>query len=363
MRRINGGRAIRAGGAFRAKRSSGQEGETGLHSLQASIVIPTFNRAALVCRAVESVLAATTPDDEIIVVDDGSTDDTVARLGTFGERVRVVFSAHRGAGAARNHGIRASTRPLIAFLDSDDEWMADKLVLQRALMEHRPDILFSFTDFVSREPSGDHGHQLSRWHHDVRGWDDILGPGEKYSSIAPLPHGREDFLVHVGNLFLAEMQRDYVATFTLVVRREEAGDALRFAEDVPTFEDWECFARIARIGAGAYMDCETAWQYGHVGPRLTDAAALDRAISRLRILSRVWGSDSEFLMHHHADYDRVCRKYYRRLVAASLRKGDCRLAREELRNAAAPMTLRLLASLPAPIAQRLMAWRDHIYRT
>ena len=330
-------------------------------ALATSVIIPTFNRADLVCRAVESVLAAAGPDDEIIVVDDGSTDDTTKRLSLFGERVRTLMSSHRGAGGARNHGIRAASKPLVAFLDSDDEWAPDKLILQRTLMERRSDVLFCFSDFISREPDGDRGRHLQRWHRDPRGWNEILGPGIAYSAIASLPPGRADFKVHIGNLYLPEMQRDYVATFTLVVRREEAGDALRFAEDVTTFEDWECFARLSRAGSAAYLDCETAWQYGHDGPRLTNTAALDRALSRLCILERIWGADPEFLARHGAEYREVCQKYYRWLVAARLRGGQSPLARDELVRAHAPLLLRILAMLPGPMVQGLLAWRDMFY--
>ena len=330
--------------------------------LQTSVVIPTYNRAELVCRAVGSVLAAIGPDDEIIVVDDGSTDDTVARLSAFADtRIRIVFSPHRGAGTARNHGIAAATKPLVAFLDSDDTWMADKLVLQRALMERRPDVLYCFSDFVSREPEGDQGHQLRRWHHDSRSWDEILGPGVPYSSLASLPEGREDFRVHFGDMYLQEMLRDYIATFTLVVRREEAGEALHFAEDVATFEDWECFARLARAGTAAFLDCETAWQYGHPGPRLTNATTLQRSVSRLRILERVWGADAEFLTHHDKAFRDLCATHHRRVAAARLRGGEYRLARHELRDIQAPFVLKALAVLPAPLIRAALALHDILF--
>src|SRR5207302_2632362 len=114
---------------------------------------------------------------------------------------------------------------------------------------------------------------LARWHNDYRPWDDILAPGLWYSSVATLPEKRADFRVHVGSMYLAEMLSDYVATSTCIVRRVEAGDALRFATDVPVSEDKECFARLAGAGPAAYLDCETSWQWGHGGPRITDANA------------------------------------------------------------------------------------------
>src|SRR5262245_52606721 len=117
-----------------------------MSALGVSVIIPTYNRAVLVRRAVDNVLSQATADAEIIVVDDGSTDNTRALLAPYEGRIRLLAGRHAGAGAARNLGIRQATRPLIAFLDSDDEWMPDKLALQRSLMEKRPDVLFCFSD-------------------------------------------------------------------------------------------------------------------------------------------------------------------------------------------------------------------------
>src|SRR4051794_36978901 len=96
-----------------------------------SAVIPTYNRARLVTRAIHSALAALSPGDEIIVVDDGSSDDTVAAVEAFAPPVRLLPLEHKGAGPARNVGFAAARGPLVAFLDSDDEWFPDKIALQR----------------------------------------------------------------------------------------------------------------------------------------------------------------------------------------------------------------------------------------
>jgi len=96
-----------------------------------STVIPTYNRAALVCRAVESALAQDAPPDEIIVVDDGSTDGTADALARFGDRVRCVRQANAGVAAARNRGVRAATGEWVAFLDDDDVWLPGHLARVR----------------------------------------------------------------------------------------------------------------------------------------------------------------------------------------------------------------------------------------
>jgi glycosyltransferase involved in cell wall biosynthesis len=96
-----------------------------------SVVIPTYNRARSVCRAIASVLYQTHRPAEIIVVDDGSTDGTFQAVGQFSRQVRYLkHPSNLGVSAARNTGIKASTSPLIALLDSDDYWLPNKLAAQ-----------------------------------------------------------------------------------------------------------------------------------------------------------------------------------------------------------------------------------------
>lgn len=100
-----------------------------------SAIIPTYNRAHILCDAIESVLAQTYPEIEVIVVDDGSKDDTLARLQPYGKKIRVISQANAGPAAARNRGIAESRGQLIAFLDSDDLWLPEKTERQVALLE------------------------------------------------------------------------------------------------------------------------------------------------------------------------------------------------------------------------------------
>ncbi len=95
-----------------------------------SVVIPNYNCSAFLPAALESVFAQTYPDVEILVVDDGSTDDSLRVLEPYADRVRVLRQHNQGVSAARNHGIRESRGELIAFLDADDLWDREKLAKQ-----------------------------------------------------------------------------------------------------------------------------------------------------------------------------------------------------------------------------------------
>lgn len=95
-----------------------------------AVVIPTYNRADLLPAAVDSVLRQTLPPREVIVVDDGSTDDTQEVLSRYGTRIRAITTENVERGAARNLGVAAAASTWVAFLDSDDEWHPRKLELQ-----------------------------------------------------------------------------------------------------------------------------------------------------------------------------------------------------------------------------------------
>jgi glycosyltransferase involved in cell wall biosynthesis len=103
-----------------------------------SVIIPTFNRAAWVREAVDSVLAQSFPDFELIVVDDGSTDPTAEGLAPYGNRLRYLYQTRQGVSAARNRGLETAAGEWLAFLDSDDLWLPRKLEAQVEFLDRNP---------------------------------------------------------------------------------------------------------------------------------------------------------------------------------------------------------------------------------
>ena len=100
-----------------------------------TVVIPTYNRAHLIKDAVESVLNQTYQDFELIVIDDGSTDNTKEVLALYKDKLTYIYQENQGRSAARNHGIKLAQGEYIAFLDSDDVWFPDKLERQVPVLE------------------------------------------------------------------------------------------------------------------------------------------------------------------------------------------------------------------------------------
>ena len=115
---------------------------------QVSVIIPTYNRGWILKEAIDSVLAQDYKDLELIVVDDGSTDNTFEILASYGNDIKVLFQENKGVSAARNRGITEASGQLIAFLDSDDLWLPRKLSTQVGFFNQMPDALICQTEEI-----------------------------------------------------------------------------------------------------------------------------------------------------------------------------------------------------------------------
>lgn len=186
-----------------------------------SVVLPTYNRAPLLGRSIRSVLGQSYEDFELIVVDDGSTDETAAVVAGFRDpRVRyVALSGNRGAGAARNVGIRMARGRFLAFQDSDDEWLPSKLAKQMSVFE--------------RGPSG-----LGVVYTDMQ---NVLRDGT--TTYFPAPNVLPGRLV---NSALRFYQVSNLGIQSTLIRREYLDEVNHFNEELPALEDLEMFIRLSR---------------------------------------------------------------------------------------------------------------------
>ena len=113
-----------------------------------SVIIPTYNRGWIIQEAIDSVLDQDFNDYELIVVDDGSEDNTLEILEAYGKAIKVLQQGNRGVSAARNRGIEEATGRLLAFLDSDDLWLPKKLSTQVKFFENNADALINQTQEI-----------------------------------------------------------------------------------------------------------------------------------------------------------------------------------------------------------------------
>lgn len=131
-------------------------------TLKVSVIIPAYNSEKTIVRALQSVFDQTRPPYEIIVIDDGSSDRTLEILNEYKEKISVFCQKNSGAAAARNEGVNKATGDLIAFLDSDDIWHAQKLEIQASFFEVDPDLDISSTGFNSLHESNYSEHLVSQ---------------------------------------------------------------------------------------------------------------------------------------------------------------------------------------------------------
>ena len=239
-----------------------------------SVIIPTYNRAALVAEALASVKAQTFRDFEIVVVDDGGTDGTWEVLSDCGE-IRALRHPHRrGVSAARNTGINAARGQWLAFLDSDDLWLPDKLARQMAYLTTRPSLCLCQTDetWVRR------GVRVNK----------------------PLRHRKV-----AGRIFLPSLERCMISPSAVMVHRRLFQDHGAFDETLPAAEDYDLWLRLT-------------WRY-EVG--LVDEPLIIKRGGHPDQLSGQWGLDRfriRALVKLLADPDlpEPCARAARRTLAA-----------------------------------------------
>jgi hypothetical protein len=223
-----------------------------------SVIIPTYNRAHLIERAIQSVLLQEYSPLEIIVVDDGSTDNTTDLIARKYPQVSYVKQTNSGPSAARNHGIRLSSGDIIMFLDSDDAWLPGKVRCQVSLLNDAgPSVSCCVTNALLREANG-----KERLSFDV-------------AELCPcLPHG----------LWInpAEVLASRFLFFNQVVavRREALIESGGFDEHLMLLEDWDLALRLSTLGPWAYTaEPFAVWNPGSNESLVTRAAA-DRILLR-----------------------------------------------------------------------------------
>ncbi|MHC3436834.1 glycosyltransferase family 2 protein [Natrialbaceae archaeon A-gly3] len=205
-----------------------------------SVIVPTYNRASSLPRAIDSALEQTVDDLEVVVVDDGSTDHTASVLANYDDpRVRpVVHATNQGANVARNTGIDHARGEYVAFLDSDDAWHREKLERQLEALEGRSD------DWVGAYCDATF---------------DLSGASGRLQSAAATVLARADEkpTAEGGDELIAEILADDVqpgAGSTLLVRTDVARAVGGFDEDLDRFQDPEFCVRILQEGKLAHVD-------------------------------------------------------------------------------------------------------------
>jgi glycosyltransferase involved in cell wall biosynthesis len=223
---------------------------------QVSVIIPTYNRRAMVREAVASVLAQRDANFELIVVDDGSTDGTSETLAKH-DCVRVERTRHQGPAAARNLGVALASAPLIAFLDSDDLWASDKLLRQLAFMREFPDCAISQTAEIWIR----HGRRVN--------------PGLRH-------------LKRGGDIFLDSLQTCLISPSAVILKTDLFRALDGFDEDLEAAEDYDLWLRVLLHHEVGLLDQPLVTRRaGHSDQLSSSIPAIDRfrVITLLKLLA------------------------------------------------------------------------------
>jgi GT2 family glycosyltransferase len=249
-----------------------------------SVVIPTYNRADLLKLTLESVLAQTLRPTQVLVIDDGSTDNTAEVCASFPSPVQLIRQQNNGVAAARNRGMREATGDWIAFCDSDDLWVQDKLRIQMGVMLDTGSE-WSITDFGIIDPEGT--RRMSK------GFQRAF-PIFPETRISPEAHfgrwlekrevdvGGDTIPVYTGDAYPMLFLGNVVIPSTSIVARELIERVGPFDEKLEVAEDTEYFHRVAALSpVSIIMAPLTDYRIGH--PSLVSQRKTERLIGNALI--------------------------------------------------------------------------------
>jgi len=295
-----------------------------------SVIVPCYNRAHLIGRAFESLRRQTYRDFEVVLGDDASTDDTVAVAQKTWHEIKVArLPVNRGASGARNAAIRASCGRFLAFLDSDDEWLPEKLAVQMDYLQRHPEVAVCACAYRKQ-------------------WRDGR------STLVPAPHPVD--LTKVLHSAL-----DFHGASTPVVRREVLDDVGYQDEDLRILEDWDWILRISQQHRIEVLDEPLAIIHeNNPSPpdRMRDSTLIFLAkhdadfrrygaAHRNRVISQQWENSAFNMFEHGRAFEGV------RLILRSLRHAP-------MRNPASAVLVPLGAIdaiAGTGLARRVLAWR------
>ena len=225
-----------------------------------SIVIPTYNGAKYLPECVESCLGQSYPNLEIVVIDDGSTDDTIDVLRSYQGKIEYHYQENAGLAEARNTGHRIASGKYIAWLDADDIAHPERILLQALYLEKHGDVVLVCTNFCAFDEMGKKYDEYA-----TRYYSQLQVPGG-VEEILPEIEEIDSGSYHAGNRTIASAKifsgdgrhkliwGNFIHPPTIMMRKSACKKAGELKKNIPTQEDWEYFFRISKYGMIAWID-------------------------------------------------------------------------------------------------------------
>ncbi len=248
-----------------------------------SVIMPTYNRAGYITKTLESIFAQTFKDYEVIVVDDGSTDKTEEVLRPHLDRITFIRKENGGPGSARNAGIKVAKGEYIAFLDSDDLWLPEKLNGQVKYLDDYPDVGLLFTDFeIFCEDENGQERKLREIHINVE-----------------------------GPCFDKLFQKNFIPTLTVIIRKScmDAVGLFEESRDLVVGEDYELWLRMAMRYRLGYIPKITA-RYRCHNDNIVGTDLAKNYAGHLRVINKILVRYPEIPKRFNIDMEEYYRNFF-----------------------------------------------------
>ena len=336
-----------------------------------SVIIPTYNRTGYLLEAIESVLSQTYNDIEIIVVDDGSTDDTREKLKPYQDKLEYVYIENGGPARARNVGMEMARGKYISFLDSDDLYYPKKIEIQTAFLEDHADVDLVCSELSAIDDDGkvlDELH-LKKYHRAAYTGDDATYENIYSKSISIAKAGLdlkdwEDRRIYVGDVFDRYFDELILSTNTVMFRKSVL-DTIGFQhEPYWLFEDYEFVLRIAKYHSVAFIDAPTYKLRYHADQISTTRdksngteILINKHLNLIEIAEKHGLHDEDYYSENKAAVDRKLGALNKDFAVMLMKSGECtKRARKHLRSSAKhhrPAYLLMLLTLAPSIFRRV----------
>lgn len=239
-----------------------------------SVVIPAYNMAVYVAEALDSVFRQSFTDYEVIVVDDGSTDSTREIVGRYGARVTYFYQPNQGLAVARNSGLRLSAGEYVTYLDADDVWESDNLLVKVHALRAVPCLGGVFSEFSIFDNGGERHARGTRelfpfFARTGRTFDDVF----RSSHDLVLPDGRHVRMRH-GEVFESLFWGNFILPTSMLFNRAFAEAVGPFRPELRTQQDYEYWLRFTKHHPLAYVD-DVLVRYRRHPAQLTDYSRIE----------------------------------------------------------------------------------------
>jgi glycosyltransferase involved in cell wall biosynthesis len=343
--------------------------------MDVSVIIPTFNRAHFLGEAIESVLNQTYKSIEIIVIDDGSTDNTKTIIEQYLDRVKYFYIQHAGISHARNEGLKRATGEFISFLDSDDLFYSYKIELQVQILQQYRSIGLVCSEASAFDDNGfwEEFH-LKSYHSPAyrrsdRRYEHIYSESVSLKDLGPAFEKFSDRKLYMGNIYDFYLQSLIVFTNTILFRKEIIHTVGLQNENYRLFEEFDFFLRCTKHFKVAFLDIPT-YKLRYHRDQISNthhsdglAITIEKQQNLLQIVQEHAFSDDQYYAQHKAEIGKRLAALHKALaIPMMVSKNPITSARFHIKQCAnygkRPLLLWLITFLPRyirKIAIKLMS--------